>query len=1574
MSPRLFRAVALCVAAVLSYVPIGAIAQSSVEQNSNVIGRTPPGYYRGVPGMQDNEPSCAINPILPRNIVCAWNASGGSDDLIGDTWLRFSESLDGGRTFFNRYLNGSNLDPSTSVGQEFGADPVMMCWPGGCGSLLIASTRAEKGGLGGGIYMQMMADVNVETGFRKAFKVSLDQVYRSTGSHFADKPHALYMLDEQNPGTVNVSIPVEMPDGTIEQFEAAWPKARIVVVFALFNPSKTDIEILSTYSDDYGTTWSNPKQIAVTSGRDQGVSLAAIGDTIFYGFRRFASGNETDAMMGVVSGNRGRTVGKPFVIANNVCIYDSPTLPGAAGSSAAASRTNDFPWVSQDGSNFIMVYSERRRSPDGGCLTNLNAPSDARIKAVVGSADGGTWSKPVEIAPNTAHGFQFMPVVDCALGVCQVAWWDSRRDSARTIDFLSGSEDAFTQAALSAFVNLPILADFNFGLQGYAQVMQFRRTADMFTKKVRIRNGQLDTADAETIASRYRLGLYGGVLIEREANPFNVKAYKSNTVPFMGDYSSMTSVKHRLVFDPANPDSPPFWEENAGPNPANPDEEPLFWLAWTDSRNMRGQIYAKAILEPLPYTRTPSPSVTAQGDTGAGDADKSALSQAPISMTAEPVDDSNLAAGFCTPLNNPGSGELFVAVNNRVKDSDIYGALIENRASAWVLNPTKTLGSIQRTYTLVVENESPTPRKFSLQIVNQPVGYPNLSRASWKQLPWDTNDAAFSTTEPTIVAEADVGPQSSVSLALFVVSKDAVNPVVVDIFDANDGTLINSVTVNGAVESGALRNPDGTINTEELHNPVVYAPDLFNPDHYNPDHYNPDQFNPDQFNPDQYNPDQFNPDLFNPDLFNPDQFNPDQFNPDQFNPDQYNPDQYNPDLFNPDLFNPDQFNPDLFNPDQFNPDQFNSTLTDSDTLHNEEIPQPNLTNVARDPGDTVVKLDVNFGLQNVGNTLTPYVVDFAITDPEVLELLENGEIATQLIVWQNKQIDDVQLCTPRIVTENRVIAAVNDPDLSKLTIPTIADNRNGALTYSVVPGDILQNTLRFIGPMAKMEIVASALRNDVISYVFASQAANTGENDLGLNREQVINDRTPASFGFTTGDTSTLEAEGPGGATLPLDFVTASRNGEPVAVDCSPALGSLIPLDIANDPAGPTPLTCTATTDNGVVSQLDMFISVLDRQPPVIDPTSYADIEQEADPTIVGGALVTWNGPSATDPNGVDTDVEVSCTPASGSLFSLTPAGSPGTAVQCVATDDSLNESAPVSFFVKVVDTQPPVFDGFNPLTFNPPDTRRVLDADSGVFPLVWGPFTVQDADPNLTVTCEPGTPVAGISPPQYAFRFDFEAGITPVTCTATDANGAVTVTFDVEVFDETAPVISLIGDSTITVPASLDPYTDPGATAFDNADGDITDRIFIDTSNVDLTRGGTYTVNLSVTDASGNVGRATRTVIVDYKFGLTGIIPTKTSVNAGSANPLYWAWLGLDGNPVDTSGDRQHLSIRNCATGAVILNLAGDPGASGFRFKDDFYWQFNWDSSAPAGQSYCAAVSNERTGQVQFSPPIELR
>jgi hypothetical protein len=53
---------------------------------------------------------------------------------------------------------------------------------------------------------------------------------------------------------------------------------------------------------------------------------------------------------------------------------------------------------------------------------------------------------------------------------------------------------------------------------------------------------------------------------------------------------------------------------------------------------------------------------------------------------------------------------------------------------------------------------------------------------------------------------------------------------------------------------------------------------------------------------------------------------------------------------------------------------------------------------------------------------------------------------------------------------------------------------------------------------------------------------------------------------------------------------------------------------------------------------------------------------------------------------------------------------------------------------------------------------------------------------------------------------------------------------------------------------------------------------------------------------------------------------------------------------------------------------MAGDPGASGFRYKPDNYWQFNWDSAGIKGEKYCAVVESMLTGQTQSSPPIRLR
>ncbi len=90
----------------------------------------------------------------------------------------------------------------------------------------------------------------------------------------------------------------------------------------------------------------------------------------------------------------------------------------------------------------------------------------------------------------------------------------------------------------------------------------------------------------------------------------------------------------------------------------------------------------------------------------------------------------------------------------------------------------------------------------------------------------------------------------------------------------------------------------------------------------------------------------------------------------------------------------------------------------------------------------------------------------------------------------------------------------------------------------------------------------------------------------------------------------------------------------------------------------------------------------------------------------------------------------------------------------------------------------------------------------------------------------------------------------------ATDAAGNEgTATRTVTVVDTTAPVVTVTGDTSVTVELGST-YTDAGATA----DGGET----VTTSgSVDVNTVGTYTISYSATDAAGNEGTATRTVTV---------------------------------------------------------------------------------------------------------------
>lgn len=106
--------------------------------------------------------------------------------------------------------------------------------------------------------------------------------------------------------------------------------------------------------------------------------------------------------------------------------------------------------------------------------------------------------------------------------------------------------------------------------------------------------------------------------------------------------------------------------------------------------------------------------------------------------------------------------------------------------------------------------------------------------------------------------------------------------------------------------------------------------------------------------------------------------------------------------------------------------------------------------------------------------------------------------------------------------------------------------------------------------------------------------------------------------------------------------------------------------------------------------------------------------------------------------------------------------------------------------------------------------------------------------------------------------------------------NSANTVTRTINVAaDTTAPIINLIGASTINLTVG-DSYTEQGATATDNVDGNLTGSIVV-TGTVNTAAAGIYSVNYNVSDNAGNAAtEVVRTVnVTESSTGCSGGVST---------------------------------------------------------------------------------------------------
>jgi large repetitive protein len=177
-------------------------------------------------------------------------------------------------------------------------------------------------------------------------------------------------------------------------------------------------------------------------------------------------------------------------------------------------------------------------------------------------------------------------------------------------------------------------------------------------------------------------------------------------------------------------------------------------------------------------------------------------------------------------------------------------------------------------------------------------------------------------------------------------------------------------------------------------------------------------------------------------------------------------------------------------------------------------------------------------------------------------------------------------------------------------------------------------------------------------------------------------------------------------------------------------------------------------------------------------------------------------------------------------------------------TDAAGNMAAEVTRTVDVVDTTAPVIalTGTTPVTV---ECSSIYTDD--------GATALDACDGDLTAAITTANPVdSGI------------VGVYTVTYDVADAaaNAATQVTRTVNVVDTTAPVITLTGTTPVTVECS-NAYTDEGATALDNCDGDLTATIVV-VNPVNAAVVGSYTVTYNVSDIASNAAaEVTRTVNV---------------------------------------------------------------------------------------------------------------
>ena len=224
--------------------------------------------------------------------------------------------------------------------------------------------------------------------------------------------------------------------------------------------------------------------------------------------------------------------------------------------------------------------------------------------------------------------------------------------------------------------------------------------------------------------------------------------------------------------------------------------------------------------------------------------------------------------------------------------------------------------------------------------------------------------------------------------------------------------------------------------------------------------------------------------------------------------------------------------------------------------------------------------------------------------------------------------------------------------------------------------------------------------------------------------------------------------------------------------------------------------------------------------------------------TLVGSGSITQEVHTTyTDAGATWTDnIDISGTVTSTGTVNSVNTGITGTyTVTYDYTDTSGNPATQKTRTVKIVDTTPPVITRLGDPVVNIHTGDTYTDA---------GATANDNYDLDITPSIlSTGLPINTSATGSYTVTYD-----------VTDAHGnhATQVTRTVHVSDVEMPVITLLGTTPVTLEVGSI-YSDAGATANDNIDGNITSNIVVTGDTVNSSVLKTYTIHYDVTDTSGN-------------------------------------------------------------------------------------------------------------------------